>query len=187
MDEDELFDVLTAIDSAAVPDKAERFEEEAARLEPGTYGRASLLIAAGEHWQMRGEYDKAQVSFEAALADGGESVGDPEVALFGLALERGDDESVAGQVTTLRSLASAEQLSVDNYLQIGEVYEEHDRLREAHRWLTMPLTYADPDDDDLDYLLLVARLRVREALGLARDRFDEMAFQERELRRAELE
>jgi hypothetical protein len=76
---------------------------------------------------------------------------------------------------------------VDNYLQIGEVYEEHDRLREAHRWLTMPLTYADPDDDDLDYLLLVARLRVREALGLARDRFDEMAFQERELRRAELE
>ena len=187
MDEDELFDVLTAIDSAAVPDKAERFEDEAVRLEPGTYGRASLLIAAGEHWQMRGEYDKAQVSFEAALADGGESAVDPEVALLGLAMERGDDEAVTGQVTTLKALAKAEQLSVDNYLQIGEIYEKHDRLREAHRWLTMPLTFAEPDDDDLDYLLLGARLRVREALGFSRDRFDQVAFEERELHRADLE
>ena len=54
----------------------------------------------------------------------------------------------------------------DNYLQIGEFYEEHDQLRQAHRWLTMPLTYADADDEGLDYLLLVARLRVREALEL---------------------
>ena len=187
MDEDELFDVLTAIDSAAVPDKAERFEDEAQRLEPGTYGRASLLIAAGEHWRMRREYDKAQELFEAALADGGESAVDPEAALFGLAMERDDAEAVTGHLTTLKALAKAEQLSADNYLQVGEIYEEHDRLREAHRWLTMPLTYADPDDDDLDYLLIIGRKRVREALGLARDGFDLRAAQEQELRRTELE
>jgi hypothetical protein len=187
VDDDELFDVLTAIDSAAVPDKAERFQEEAQRLEPGAHGRASLLIASGEHWQMRGEYDKAQVSFDAARADGGESAVDPEVALFGLAMERGAADAAAQHLATLKGLANAEQLTLDDYLQIGEIYEGHGELRHAHRWLTMPLTYADPDDDDLDYLLLVARLRVREALGLSRDRFDQVAFEEREQRRAELE
>ena len=187
MDEDELFDVLTNIDSAAVPDKAERFEAEAQRLEPGEHGRASLLIASGEHWQMRGEFDKAQESFEAALADGGESAADPEVALFGLAIEREDADAATRHLTTLKALAGAEQLTLDNYLQIGELYEEHGQLRQAHRWFTMPLTYADADDEDLDYLLLVARLRVREALGLPRDRFDQRAFEERELHRARLD
>lgn len=62
----------------------------------------------------------------------------------------------------------------------------HDQLREAHRWFTMPLSYADPDSEDLDYLCLAARLRVREALGLPQDRFDRLAFEERELRRAEV-
>ena len=184
MDEDELFDVLTNIDSAAVPDKAERFEAEAQRLEPGEYGRASLLIASGEHWQVRGDYDKAQESFEAARADGGESAADPEVALFGLAMKREDAEAAPRHLSILKALAGAEQLTVDNYLHIGEIYEEHDHLRQAHRWYTMPLTYADADDEDLDYLLLAARLRVREALGLPRDRFDQRAFEELELRRA---
>ena len=126
------------------------------------------------------------MSFDAARADGGESAVDPEVALFGLAMERGDADAAAHHLTTLKGLANAEQLSWDSYLQIGEIYEEHDRLRDTHRWLTMPLTYAEPDDDDLDYLLLASRLRVREALGLSRDRFDQVAFEEREQRRAEL-
>ena len=185
MDEDELFDVLTNIDSAAVPDKAERFESEAQRLEPGEHGRASLLIASGDHWRMRGEFDRARSAFEAARADGGESAVDPEVALFGLAMEVEDGDAASRHLTTLKALAGAEQLSWDNYLQIGEVYEEHDQLRQAHRWLTMPLTYADADDEDLNYLLLVTRLRVREALELPRDRFDQRAFEEREVRRAE--
>ena len=96
MDEDELFDVLTNIDSAAVPDKAERFESEAQRLEPGEHGRASLLIASGDHWRMRGEFDRARSAFEAARADGGESAVDPEVALFGLAMELEDVDAAAG-------------------------------------------------------------------------------------------
>ena len=187
MDEDELFDVLTAIDSAAVPDKAERFEAEAQRLEPGEHGRASLLIAAGDHWQMRGEFDRALSAFEAAQTDGGESAVDPVVALFGLATEREETEAAAQHLKTLKGLAKAEQLSSDNYLQMGDIYEEQGQLREAHRWYTMPLTYADADDEDLDYLLLIARLRVREALELPRDRFDQRAFEERQLHRARLD
>ena len=63
---------------------------------------------------------------------------DPEVALFGLAMEREDADAATRHLTTLKALAGAEQLTWDNYLQIGEIYEEHDKLRQAHRWLTMP-------------------------------------------------
>ena len=188
MDEDELFDVLTNIDSAAVPDKAERFESEAQRLEPGEHGRASLLIASGEHWQMRGEFDKAQESFEAALADGGESAADPEVALFGLAMER------AGRRREQPGTSRHSRLGGRGAADLGQLpgcrrasTRSTASSAEAHRWLTMPLTYADADDEDLDYLLLASRLRVREALGLPRDRFDQRAFEERELHRARLD
>ena len=69
---------------------------------------------------MRGEFDKAQVSFDAARADGGESAVDPEVALFGLAMKRGDADAAAQHLATLKGLANAEQLTLDNYLQIGD-------------------------------------------------------------------
>ena len=50
MDDDELFDLLTDIEDSVAPHaKPAAFESEAARLQPGEFGRASLLIAAGEH------------------------------------------------------------------------------------------------------------------------------------------
>lgn len=45
MTEDELFDLLTAIE-----EKPARFEREANDLEPGEHGRASLLITAAREW-----------------------------------------------------------------------------------------------------------------------------------------
>lgn len=182
MDEDDLVDLLVELESTVpIEERAERMEAEAQRLEPGEHGRASLLMAAGEHWQLRGEYDEAHRTFEAAQADGGESAVEPVVAFLGLALERRDTEAAARHRDALRALAKADRLAAYDYLQIGETYEINDELREAHRWFTMPLTYADPDDEDLDVYCLLARLRVREALGLPRDRFDQIAVEEREL------
>ena len=181
MDEDAAFDLLMELEETVpIEQRAERMEAEAQRLEPGEYGRASLLIAAGEHWQMRREYDRAHRAFDAAKADGGESAAGPDVAFLGLALERGDTDGAARHREALRALTRADQLSPIDFLEIGDLYEDNDQLREAHRWYTMPLTYADPDDEDLDYFCLVARLRVREALGLPQDRFDRIAFEERE-------
>jgi hypothetical protein len=76
--EDELFDVLTAIEERVpLEEKPAWFEREANDLEPGEHGRASLLIAAGEHWQMRHEYDEARRCLRLAMRDGGESASDP--------------------------------------------------------------------------------------------------------------
>lgn len=61
--------------------------------------------------------------------------------------------------------------------------ELHGRDREAVRWYTIPLTWAD--DEDLDYLCLMARLRVRTSLGMPVDRFDVLARETRDDARAD--
>ena len=105
MTEDELFDLLTAIEERVpLEEKPAQFEREANDLEPGEHGRASLLIAAGEHWQMRKEYDEARRCFRLAMRDGGESGSDPIANLLSLALDEGDAESVTEYDKTLRGV-----------------------------------------------------------------------------------
>jgi hypothetical protein len=71
VDDDDLFDLLTSIEERVpTKDKPGRFEREAGDLAFGEHGRASLLIAAGEHWQMRGAYFDARRCFQEALEDG---------------------------------------------------------------------------------------------------------------------
>jgi len=183
MTHDELLDLLFELEGSLGPDdKPHRFEEAAAGVSVGEYGRASLLVAAGEHWQMRGEYDEARRCFDAALADGGESACDPVANLFSLALDSGDEPAAAGHLARLRDLVRSDQGTVTTCLRVGETLEIHGRPREAHRWFTMPLTWVD-DEDDLDYFCLVARRRVRNELGLAPDRLDQLAASELEARR----
>lgn len=185
MTEDELFDLLTDLESTvALEDKPARFEAAAAALAVGEYGRASLLVAAGEHWQMRKEYDEARRCFAEALADAGETAADPLANVVSLALDEGDEAAVTLYLGELRDLAQKDGLPVTACLHVGESLEGHGRLREAHRWFTMPLTWSE-DEDDVDYYCLVARLRVREALGLPQDRFDLVADEERAARRRE--
>lgn len=183
MTEDELFDLLTKIEMSRSPDKATELEKAAAAVPAGEHGRASLLVAAGDHWRMRKEYDEARRCYLAARDDGRELNGDPDAYLLSLALEEGDQEAVSRQLATLLAMVRRDQLSTDACHLIAEALEEHDRLQEAHRWFTMPLTWAD--EDDLDFLCLIGRLRVREALGLPQDRFDSLAVEERAARRRE--
>jgi hypothetical protein len=175
MDDDELFDLLTAIeDRVPLVDKPGRFEREAAALEPGEHGRASLLIAAGEHWQMRGEYDAARRCFETAREDGGEAGSDPVANLLSLALAEGDEEAAGAWDVELRRLAREDGVSGTTCHLVGESYEKHGQLRLALRWYNIPFTHGDPVVDVMDDILLVARRRVRAELGLAPDRLDQL-------------
>lgn len=89
MTEDELFDLLTWIEEKVpIRDKALRFEAEADAIAAGEHGRASLLVAAGEHHQMRRAYAEARRCFEEALADGGDVAGHIVADLFSLAWRR---------------------------------------------------------------------------------------------------
>lgn len=176
MTEDELFDLLTAIEERVpLEEKPAWFEREANDLEPGEHGRASLLIAAGEHWQMRKEYDEARRCFRLAMRDGGESGSDPIANLLSLALDEGDTESITEYDKTLRGLAREDEVSPTTCHLVAEAYEIHDQLRQALRWYNIPFTHGYPDADPTDAMLLAGRRRVRTALGLASDQLDVMA------------
>jgi len=175
MDDDELFDLLTSIEERVpIQDKPARFEREAAALDPGVYGRASLLIAAGEHWQMRDEYDDARRCFHEARDDGGESRSDPVGNLLSLALHQRDEEAAQAYDAELRQLARHDAISATTCHLVGEAYEVHGQLRQALRWFSIPFIHADPLDDPIDEMLLIARRRVRVELCLAPDRLDQL-------------
>ncbi len=174
MDEDDLFDLLTSIEERVpTQDKPGFFERAAEGLEPGEHGRASLLVAAGEHWQMRGEYGEARRCFLEARADGGETGSDPVGNLLSLALDEGDAVALQAFDKELRQLASQDLVSHTTCHLVGEAYEIHGQPRFALRWFNIPFTHDDPFDDAVDDLLLAARRRVRTELGLAPDRLDQ--------------
>lgn len=175
VDDDELLDLLLSIEeNVPQQDKPLRFEREADALAPGTYGRASLLIAAGGHWQMRREFDEARRCFHEARVDGGESRSDPVANLLSLALDEGDAASVKSFDQQLRTMAREDSVSLSTYHLIAESYEDHDELRSALRWCNIPFTHGDPSDDVFDEMLLVTRRRVRVALGMPPDHLDLM-------------
>jgi hypothetical protein len=175
MTEDELFDLLTAIEERVpLEEKPAWFEREANDLEPGEHGRASLLIAAGEHWQMRTEYDKARRCFRLAMRDGGESGSDPIANLLSLALDEGDAESVTEFDKTLRALARDDEVSPTTCHLVAGAYEIHGHLRQALRWYNIPFTHGYADGAPGNAILLQGRRRVRTAIGLAPDQLDVM-------------
>ena len=183
MTEDELFDLLTAIEERVpLDEKPAWFEREANALEPGEHGRASLLIAAGEHWQMRKEYDEARRCFRLAMRDGGESASDPIANLLSLALDEDGAEAVTEYDKTLRALARDDEVSPTTCHLVAEAYEIHDQLRQALRWYSIPFTHGYPDADPADAMLLQGRRRARTTLGLAPDQLDMIAEQLRENR-----
>jgi hypothetical protein len=173
MTEDELFDLLTSIEEMVpVADKPARLEVEAGRLEEGEHGRAQLLQAAGEHWQMRKDFSEARRCYEEAMADDGHTAVDIWASFLSLALDEGDDAEVARRDEELRVAVTLDALDPETCHFVGESYEVHGRLREAMRWFTLPLTWAD--DEDADDLCLAGRWRVRRELGLPLDHFDRL-------------
>ncbi|GCD91463.1 hypothetical protein [Nocardioides sp. LS1] len=181
MHDDDVYDHLTAIDMSRSATKAEEFEELAGSMPVGENGRATFLLAAGQHRQMRKEYEEARRLFELALEDGGDSGTEPLANLHSLALDTGDDAAAESLSKQLRVLVREGDLGADSCHFVGDTLRSHGRLREALRWFTIPLTWAD-EDDELDDLCLVSRYHVRRELGMAEDRFDQIAAAEIEFR-----
>ena len=173
MDDDELLELPTWVEERVpLADKPVRFETEAGLLEPGTFGPTSLLTAAGEHWQMRGELDEARRCFLLAQEDGGESATEPIASVLSLALDEGDEEAVAALDRRLRQCVREDGVTVATCHHVAEAYELHDRLPAALRWCDIPFTHHDPGDDPLDEAVLVARRRIKDTLGMPPDQFD---------------
>lgn len=167
--------------SRAVARQLEAWAAEGTR--PGDeVNAAELLVFAGSQLSRVGDVQEALRVLRRAVATG-EPV-DPDVRCFlhHALLEVGDVDAARELAGQLRRERPSD---VDVYLLLGEDYEVHGDLREAHRWLTLGVRRAlddviDGDDASEDQVLrqaahlLVSRGRVRRALGMPTDEWDEL-------------
>ncbi len=152
----------------------------------GEPGRAEYLTSLAEFLAMEDRLDDAEAVYREALDDGGPTLLHPLGGLMSVSLQRADDTAVNELNSRLWQLARADQLSDSDYESVADVLEFHGRLREAMRWYTVPLRHLDPEED-IDLMPIVAsngRERVRKALGLPPDRYDEAAPRVREFAKA---
>ena len=139
---------------------------------------ASLLVSAGEQLSRAGDHPAALDAFRRAVAGGGDVPPDVRCYLHQGLLEVGDVGAARSLADELRRERPAYG---DVYRLIAENYEPAGDLGEAHRWLTMGLLrmvaqVEDEDDPAADDAagLAAGRYRVRRALELPLDEYDEM-------------
>ena len=139
---------------------------------------ASLLADAGDQLSRIGDHDAALEVFRRAVGAEGHVLPDVRCYLHHGLLDVGD---VAGARRLADELRRERPADGDVYLFIGEDYELAGDLREAHRWMTMGLLRMlgrAEEGDDLAVSgaagLVRARYRVRRALDLPIDEYDEL-------------
>jgi tetratricopeptide (TPR) repeat protein len=155
-------------------ERIDTFGAHAATMEVGASGRAELLTMQAEFLAQDRQLDEARTAFAAALEDGGWTTLHPKVGLAVLALEQGDEAEADALLAELLTLYRDDQLDPDACAEVGEALEKAGRLKQAHRWFTMPLRELDAEElEEGDLSLLSGRYRVRRALGLPMDVFDE--------------
>jgi hypothetical protein len=158
-------------------DKAEAHEEAGRAIAPGEYGRVLFLKTAAEHWLMRGEHDRARALLAGIQDAPSEGLLTTRALQLHLALTIADEAWAAALLKQLLVDFRADLVSTSTCHYVGDLLREHGDLRQAHRWLTLPLTNLDPDEelDGVEEMCVEARADVRRALGLPRDRYDALA------------
>jgi predicted Zn-dependent protease len=139
---------------------------------------AALLVSAGERLATAGDDDAALDLFRRAVAAEGHVPPDVRCYLHRGLLEIGDVDAARRVAEELRRERPP---SGDVYVFIGENYELAGDLREAHRWMTMgllrmadQLERGDEGASVAASTLAGGRYRVRRALDLPMDEYDEV-------------
>jgi tetratricopeptide (TPR) repeat protein len=164
------FDTLRTGDHASA---ARRFVELAETVSGGV-SRASLLLRAGEQWQHAGDHAKAAETFRSALADGGDTYGDPRIYLAGALFELDDRDEARRLIEQVRVESPRDP---EVYRAVAELLYEQGELVGAHDWSTAGADLArSGDPDSLEGLL---RIRYRSRLDLRRpeDEYDALLDQ----------
>jgi tetratricopeptide (TPR) repeat protein len=184
MDDDLLDEILDEVEALGnqLPGEtlALLFEERARGVAPGAPGRAAWLSHAGERWEMEGDLARAKACFEQAAQDGGEAYLDPRAGLVNVLLRLGENSRADEVLADLRRDLKAGWSHRFLHETVGESLELNGRLQEALRWFTAGLTHAEREDPEaVDIGCLNGRFRVRRALGLPLDRYDELCEERR--------
>lgn len=152
---------------------AQQLEDWAADPHPDDVEDAGfLLVQASEIWLRADDAGRAVDAARRAVGTGDDVAPDARCYLVDalLAADRSDEAAaVAGELRRSRG----NDPFVLEFL--GETYEERGHLTEAHRWFTMGLTAVERHGDphDAGPVLLASRFRVRRALELPVDDYDE--------------
>jgi tetratricopeptide (TPR) repeat protein len=180
---DEVEDLGTQMSS---PDLAALLEKRADDMPPAAFGRAAWFSLAGERWQMAGDLTRARSCYERAIVDGGETYLDPRADLADVLLDLGDVERAEELVEELRRDSRAGSTDPFLHEHVGEILELHERYDEALRWFNIGLSQQEDRDEDLDIGCLNGHYRVRRALGLPFDRYDQLSEEARRAHGREL-
>src|SRR3569833_1319016 len=124
------FDTLRTGDHASA---ARRFVELAETVSGGV-SRASLLLRAGEQWQHAGDHAKAVETYRAALADGGDTYGDPRIYLAGALFEVGDRDAASRLLAQVRADAPR---APEVFRAVAELLYEQGELAGARDWVSV--------------------------------------------------
>lgn len=175
MDWDELCDALDEID--AEPQREQRLSEYRrmlASFSPGQEGRAETLSRIADELAADEQLEAARSTYQEVVDDGGRTILSPLAGLLDVALQQEEETRVDELLTLLLTRSRADELVVGDYEWIAEALEDAGRLRQALRWFTIPLRDIQPGDLDLmPVIALEGRWRVRRALGLPIDAYDD--------------
>lgn len=180
MTEDDLddmeFDTLRTGDHASA---ARRFVE-LAETASGGVSRASLLLRAGEQWQHAGDHASAAEAFRGALADGGDTYGDPRIYLAGALFELDEKDEARALIEQVRAESPTDP---EVHRAVAELLYEQGELVGAHDWSTAGADLArSGDQESLEGLL---RIRYRCRLDLRRPEDDYDALLDELLKKTE--
>jgi tetratricopeptide (TPR) repeat protein len=159
------FDTLRTGDHASA---ARRFVELAETVSGGV-SRASLLLRAGEQWQHAGDHAKAAEMFRGALADGGDTYGDPRIYLAGALFELDERPQARELIEQVRAESPRDP---EVYRAVAELLYEQGELAGAHDWATAGADLARAADPDSLEGLLRIRYRARLDLRRPEDEYD---------------
>ena len=148
-------------------------------------GRTDLLQVIADHQSMRGDVDAALATLSRMGPMSEEERDIVQAMRITFLLEAGRDAEAEAELALLRRRGTL--LPSEAIERVAEALEELGRLREAMRWFTIGLRDLDPQDDLPDHReesALIGRWRVRRALDLPPDHYDELARVTLDLRQA---
>ena len=145
----------------------------------GRPGRAEWLVSAGESWHAGGDLERALACFRDAQDDGGPTWVDVRVELAGVLFDTGDEQAAEAMLRDLRADVRSGIVQGPVHAFAGEVCEEHGRPQDALRWFDSALGRASMTGSPPDVSCLDGHFRVRRALGLPHDVWDDLVLERR--------
>jgi tetratricopeptide (TPR) repeat protein len=181
---DEIHDLIDSWEFDPRVDTLAPASQLLATMAPGDPGRIDVLQVIADHHAMRGEVNAALATLDRAGTTSDEEADVVQAMRVAFLIEAGRGDEAEAQLQELRRRGP--RLPAEALERVAETLEDAGRLQEAMRWFTIGLRDLDPRHDlpephEEDALL--GRWRVRKALDLPPDHFDDLARITLDLRR----